>query len=52
VEKQVLVHSGRCQVIDDGELVVENMTPEFKQGNMASLSLIVFKTGSSRVSGI
>jgi diphthine-ammonia ligase len=33
VEKQVLVHSGRCQVIDDGEVVVENMTPEFKQGS-------------------
>ena len=39
VEKQVLVHSGRCQVIDDydGELVVENITPEFEQGILVPL---------------
>ncbi|KIM46059.1 hypothetical protein M413DRAFT_441121 [Hebeloma cylindrosporum] len=35
VEKQVLLHSGRCQVIDDydGELVVENMAPDFEEGS-------------------
>ena len=34
MEKQVLLHSGRCQVIDDydGEPVIENMAPDFAEG--------------------
>jgi diphthine-ammonia ligase len=42
VEKQVLLHSGRCQVIDDydGEPVVENMAPIFEEG-IRPLSLVL-----------
>lgn len=42
MEKQVLLHSGRCQVIDDydGERVVENMAPDFEEG-IRSLSLVL-----------
>ena len=38
----MLLHSGRCQVIDDydGELVVENMAPDFEEG-IRSLSLVL-----------
>lgn len=42
MEKQVLLHSGRCQVIDDydGERVVENMAPDFEEG-IRSLFLVL-----------
>lgn len=32
VEKQVLLHTGRCPVVDDGEMTLQKRVPSFEQG--------------------
>lgn len=32
IEKQVLVHTGRCPVVDDGEVTLQKRVPLFEQG--------------------
>ena len=33
VEKQVFLHTGRCPVEDDDEIILQNRAPLFEQGN-------------------
>lgn len=32
VEKQVLLHTGRCPVVDDGDVILQKCVPLFEQG--------------------
>jgi len=35
VEKQVILHTGRCPVVDDGEMALQKRVPLFEQGDLA-----------------
>lgn len=51
VEKQVLLHTGRCPVVDDGEMTLQKRVPLFEQGHYLKNRkhrkhlLIAFSTG-------